>query len=307
MQNASWGRRNQRNAQNGNISNIPVSVNARGGYAPQQQAQTPYTGTSNTMDVTGGPGTPLVPQGYGSGAQQGGALNAGAEESYNPADPVSASDAYPPSPPVRDTPHQFQRQTAINLAAAGVGNAAAMDAASTNTGPSPVPSAHVSPLNRQSSQADVNAPLSPFRHATAAQAGSANGNGNVTLPFGSTGVHSAQLNGAVAEEKDNGSVRSGRRPVTTPTAAPAASTNTPNQQGGTTRDRASPYSPLPARSSPYTASSGAYSPNLSALVKTGEKRNGVPVTTVNLGYSSGIKRGTSFRDSINNSPTTKSK
>jgi hypothetical protein len=39
------------------------------------------------------------------------------------------------------------------------------------------------------------------------------------------------------------------------------------------------------------------SPNLSSLVKTGEKRNGVPVTTVNLGYSSGIKRGMSFRDS----------
>lgn len=293
-QNASWGRRNQRNTPNGNSN--PSPSNPRGSYAAQQQTQVQ---NNIPLDDGGGPGTPFVPQqqqqqGYGGSNGS----NAPAEDSYNPVEQVPVNDNFPPSPPLR----QFQRQSAVNLMAAGVGASeiisAVADSGLGSAGPSPPPSAHVSPMSRQAME--HNAPLSPYRHATSLQAG------HSTSPFVGNNQQQANNSAAVGEEKDSGSVRSARRPMSTPSAQYANNaTTTPNapQQGASTannRERPSPYSPVPARTSPYTSAASGLSPNMSALVKTGEKRNGVPVTTVNLGYSSGIKRGTSFRDSINN-------
>jgi hypothetical protein len=173
--------------------------------------------------------------------------------------------------------YQFQRQRGLQ----GIPPEGTADAGSVNT----------SPLARQASVRETvsapgggehNAPPSPYRAS----------NSNV-----------GAVAAAVAEEKDSGSVRSAskRHAVLTTPAQQAASPAVVSQPLGAlsglpsaSADKLKPTGVSPAsRSSPYAA---PLSPNLSNLVKTGERRNGIPVTTVNLGYSSGIKRGPSFRD-----------
>lgn len=150
-------------------------------------------------------------------------------------------------------------------------------------------------------------PLSPYRTgATSAAPSSAN-----MSPYANSGAL------AVAEEKDSGAQAGGSsvRSASKRNALPSTPTHS-IQPGGTNSasfytgsasggKEKSPYpsTASPTRTSPYPppAGSGGYSPNLSNIVKTGERRNGVPVTTVNLGYSSGIKRGMSFRDSNSSS------
>lgn len=239
---------------------------------PQQQANANY-GTATAESSSAPPVTSASQNGLGVSESA---------ESYGSVEVVNVDNLYGTSPP-RDTP--FLRQNGI-----GITTAPSMDPSQQAANAS-----GLTPMPRQGSFAYANppqdTPLSPFRRQASALPGS--------------------LSAAMQEEKDEGSVRSKRAHILTTPTAPATTALNPsgynlnsvgnnNQHTPNGQSRAQEKSPYghspPPRGSPYT---GSYSPNLSNLVRTGERRNGVPVTTVNLGYSSGIKRGTSFRDSAN--------
>ena len=271
MQNTSWGRRGQR----GSISNGNSPLPGPRGSNPPTPQQASLTYGTSPGEASSAPPVTFTPQ-SGVGVSE-------SAESYGPVEVVNVDNLYGTSPP-RDTP--FMRQNGIGLTAVP-----SIDPAQQAANPS-----GVTPMTRTGSFAYSNppqdTPLSPFRRQTSALPGN--------------------LTAAMQEEKDEGSVRSKRHHILTTPTAPATTALNPsgynlntvsnNLHGtangqGRAQEATSPYgrSP-PPRGSPYT---GSYSPNLSNLVRTGERRNGVPVTTVNLGYSSGIKRGASFRDTAN--------
>jgi hypothetical protein len=249
------------------------AASMRGGYTPA-----PYTPQATASEsYPNGPGTVLSPAGYtanGSAAAAGPSLAAFSQDGANN-DGLSISPAHeaPPS-------HQFQRQNGLRPDSLTDGAPAAAAA---------VPA----PLNRTNSTRDVGAgsteanSVSPYRQSP----------------------HTAAFVTPVAEEKESGSVRSSSKRhavLTTPTqqaqaasAASAANTASAGRSAassGKDKTTASPATTSKGSPSPY-ASSYNLSPNLSGLVKTGERRNGVPVTTVNLS-TTGLKRGPSFRDAM---------
>lgn len=258
----------------------------RGGYNPPASAH-----PAGESGFHGGPGTPLVQQ-QSHLAAAGGAQDPYSGDAGISGDGYAAPSSASPMGREGSMPHQFQRQNALGTqhmqTATQQDSASVADAAG-------APLGGVSPLARQASAAAMSAsaeyapPHSPFRQGS--------GGMGATTPF------------AVAEEKDGGSVRSSSKraaALTTPTQPAAQAAITPGASGKERSKEKNGTSPVPTRSSPYSAGYSV-SPNLRDLVKTGEKRNGVPVTTVNLGYSSGIKRGMSFRDSPTAAVSPKSK
>jgi hypothetical protein len=249
------------------------AASMRGGYTPA-----PYTPQATASEsYPNGPGTVLSPAGYtanGSAVAAGPSLAAFSQDGANN-DGLSIS-------PAREAPpsHQFQRQNGLRPDSLTDGAPAAA---------APVPAS----LNRTNSARDVVAGTTEA---------------NIVSPYRQS-PHAAAFVTPVAEEKESGSVRSSSKRhavLTTPTqqaqaasAANAANTTTAGRSAASSskdKPTASPSATSKGSPSPY-ASSYNLSPNLSGLVKTGERRNGVPVTTVNLS-TTGLKRGPSFRDAM---------